>query len=334
MDAEEAARNALKYVIGAETGENIIIFCDDEKMDVGKAFVSGAMNLGLQTRLTPLKTGRRTLRKEIPHQVIDILKRPAAIYVNLMRGIREEARFRIELIKLETKEHKARLGHAPGITLDMLTEGALALTEEEHRRMQSFARNLIQKLSKAVRLEIRNPAGTDISLGVEGRSFFTDAAIDRKTMKWLNLPTGEITVAPVENSAQGRLVCDMAVGGIGPIDTPIKLAVRNGKVQNYASKDSQILNRVKDSLNTDDRSGTIGEFAIGINPKARLSEEFLELEKIFGTIHIAFGDNSDFPGGRNPSKNHLDLLVSKPSVKAFAKDGSSIDVLLDGAFQT
>lgn len=66
--------------------------------------------------------------------------------------------------------------------------------------------------------------------------------------------------------------------------------------------------------------------------KARFIEEFLEAEKLFGTIHIAFGDNSDFPGGQNPSKNHLDLLVSKPSVKAFNKNGSSIDVLVEGTF--
>jgi aminopeptidase len=333
MNAEEAAQNALRYVLGAEKGESLVIFCDDEKMDVGKAFVSGATNLALKTRLTTLKTEPRAFRKEIPKHVLDILRQQAAIYVNLMRGNLEEAPFRIGLIKLETEGHKVRLGHAPGITLDMLTEGALALTEDEHKQMQSFARSLIQKLSKVARIEIRNAAGTSFSLSVEGRSFFTDAAIDRKTMKWLNIPTGEITVAPVENSAQGQLVCDMAAGGIGPLETPVSLTVQNGKVQDSVSKDPKVLSKVRDSLNTDDNSSTIGEFAIGINPKARLSEEFLELEKIFGTIHVAFGNNSDFPGGQNPSRNHLDLLIAKPSVKAFNKDGSSIDILSEGVFQ-
>ena len=333
MNAEEAAQNALKYVLGAEKGESLVIFCDDEKMDVGKAFVSGATNLALKTRLTTLRTEPRAFRKEIPKQVLDILRQQPAIYVNLMRGNLEEAPFRIGLIKLETEGHRARLGHAPGITLDMLTEGALALTEDEHKQMQIFARNLIQKLSKVARIEIRNAAGTSFSLSVEGRSFFTDAAIDRKTMKWLNIPTGEITVAPVENSAQGQLVCDMAAGGIGPLETPVSLTVQNGKVQDAVSKDPKVLSKIRDSLNTDDHSSTIGEFAIGINPKARLSEEFLELEKIFGTIHVAFGNNSDFPGGQNPSRNHLDLLIAKPSVKAFNKDGSSINILSEGAFQ-
>jgi hypothetical protein len=332
MDAQEAARNALSCVLEAENGESMVVFCDDEKIQIGEAFVGGALDLGLQVRLTPLKTGLGVFRKVIPKQVMDILKRPTDIYINLLRGVREEAPFRIELIKLETGERKTRLGHCPGVTMDMLTEGALALTAEGHRQMQAFARKLMRKLDHAVKIEITNPGGTDISLSVEGRSFFTDTIIDRETMKWMNLPTGEVLVAPVENSAEGELICDLAVGGIGPIETPVKLTVRNGKVQNSSSKDSQILKNVRDSLKTDAHSNIIGEFAFGINMKARFIEEFLEAEKLFGTIHIAFGDNSDFPGGQNPSKNHLDLLVSKPSVKAFNKDGSSIDVLVEGTF--
>ncbi len=154
--------------------------------------------------------------------------------------------------------------------------------------------------------------------------------IDRKTMKWMNLPTGEVLVAPVEDSLNGELVCDMAVGGVGPLKTPVVLSVRNGRVHETQSKNAQTLRRVRDSLNTDENSSTVGEFAFGINPKARFTEEFLEAEKILGTIHIAFGNNSDFPGGQNPSKNHLDFLVSKPTVRILNKDNSKQNILSEG----
>jgi leucyl aminopeptidase (aminopeptidase T) len=332
MDDWEAAKNALESVLDAQKGESIVIFCDDEKMNVGKAFANGALKLGLQTRLTQLKTETNVFRKEIPKQVMEILRQTPAIYINLLRGIREEAPLRIQLIKLETEGHKTRLGHCPGVTLDMLTEGALALKAEEHRTMQKFAKNLITKLSQAVRVEITNPAGTKLSLSVEGRSFFTDTIIDKKTMKWMNLPTGEVIVAPVENSLEGKLVCDMAIGGIGPIKTPVEIMVRKGKVHDSSSEKAQVLKRVRESLATDENSSTVGEFAFGINPKARFVEEFLEAEKMLGTIHIAFGNNSDFPGGKNPSKNHLDLLISKPTVEILNKDGSSMNILANGVF--
>ena len=78
----------------------------------------------------------------------------------------------------------------------------------------------------------------------------------------------------------------------------------------------------------------MGEFAFGINPKARFVEEFLEAEKILGTVHVAFGNNSDMPGGKNPSSNHMDFLISKPTVKIVNKDNSTSDVLVDGTFKT
>ncbi len=332
MDAWKAARNALECVLEAKKGQSIVIFCDDEKMDVGKAFANGALKLGLQTRLTQLKTDANVFRKEIPPQITEILKQAPDIYINLLRGTREETPFRIKLTKMETEDNKTRLGHCPGVTLDMLTDGALALTTEEHRQMQRFAQSLIQKLSQAVKVKITNPAGTDVILSVEGRPFFTDTIIDWKTMKWMNLPTGEVIVAPLENSLEGTLVCDMAIGGIGPIKTPVKLTVRNGVVQDSSSENQQLLTDVRDTLNTDEWSNVVGEFAFGINPKARFVKEFLEAEKILGTIHIAFGNNTDMPGGKNKSKNHMDFLVSKPTVKIFNKDGSSMDVLVDGSF--
>ena len=108
------------------------------------------------------------------------------IYINLLKGIREETPFRIKLIHAEAGKHQTRLGHCPGITLDMLTEGALALTVAEHRRMQAFADELMKNLEDTVEIEITNPAGTNLTFSVENRAFFTDTKIDWKTLKWMN----------------------------------------------------------------------------------------------------------------------------------------------------
>ena len=255
------------------------------------------------------------------------------IYVNLLRGIREETPFRIKLIHAEAGKHQTRLGHCPGITMDMLTEGALALTTAEHRQMQAFADNLMKKMEDVVKIEITNPAGTNLTFSVENRAFFTDTKIDWVTLKWMNLPTGEVIVAPVEDSLEGTLVCDMAIGGIGPINTPFTITAKNGRVQETHSNDTIVKKRVDNSLATDDMAKVVGEFAFGINPKARLIEEFLETEKIKGTIHIAFGDNTDFPSGQNNSANHMDFLINKPTVKAYTKNNKTINILKDGTFQ-
>jgi leucyl aminopeptidase (aminopeptidase T) len=334
MEAAEAARNALECVLEAKKGETIVIFCDDEKMDVCEPFSVGALRLGLKTRFIKLKT-ESTFRKEIPPDIKEVFtKQRTDIFVNLMRGNREETPFRIKLTELETEDRKARLAHCPGITLDMLTDGALGLTVKDHREMQDFANNLIQRLGQATRVEITNSAGTNISMSVERRPFFTDTMIDWKRLGWMNMPTGEVTVAPVEDSLDGELICDMAIGGIGPLKKAVGITAKDGEVQKTESQDDRVLRRVEESLKTDSRAKIVGEFAFGINPKARFVEEFLEAEKILGTVHIAFGNNSDMPGGKNPSSNHMDFLISKPTVRIINTDNSAFDVLVNGTFKS
>ena len=246
----------------------------------------------------------------------------------------EKRHLRIKLTELETEDRKARLAHCPGITLDMLTDGALGLTVKDHREMQDFANSLIQQLGQAARVEITNSAGTNILMSVERRPFFTDTIIDWKRLSWMNMPTGEVTVAPVEDSLEGELICDMAIGGIGPIKTAVGITAKDGKAEKTESQDDRVLRRVDESLRTDSRAKIVGEFAFGINPKARFVEEFLEAEKILGTVHIAFGNNSDMPGGKNPSSNHMDFLISKPTVKIINTDNSAFEVLVNGTFKS
>jgi aminopeptidase len=333
LDASEAAKNALENVLEARNGETILIVCDEEKAEIGEAFANGAYALGLDTKLAVLEKPKEP-RTDIPAKLQGFLTQKADIYINLLLGNREETPFRIKLIKTETQDHNSRLGHCPGVTSAMLTEGALALTAEEHKMMQGHAEKLIHALKDTVNVEICNPAGTNLTLSTKNRKFFTDTKLDWESMKWMNLPTGEVIVAPVEDSLNGKIVCDMAVGGIGKLRKPVEVTARDGRVETVFSDDKSHLKRVKETFATDDWADVVGEFAFGINPKASFVEEFLEAEKILGTVHVAFGANVDMLGGKNPSKNHMDLLISDPTVKVTKENGTKVTILEKGHFQT
>jgi leucyl aminopeptidase (aminopeptidase T) len=114
----------------------------------------------------------------------------------------------------------------------------------------------------------------------------------------------------------------------------VYITAKNGKVETVSSRNKQQLYRITETFRTDNGSDVIGEFAFGINPKARFTEEFLEAEKILGTVHIAFGNNIDMPGGKNPSKNHMDILISSPTVVVTKDNKEKILVLENGKFQS
>ena len=235
-----AAQNALKNVLEAEPGERILIICDDKLKEIGEGFANGATDYGLWTRLVVLKTNK--IRKHVPEHLKEILlsQRPD-IFINLLVGKSEETPFRIKVIKMERRT-KTRLGHCPGITIDMMTDGALALSDSQYGKMQGFAGGLMAKLLGAEKIEISSPSGTNLSLSVKNRDFFTDTKLNWKTMKWMNLPVGEVIVGPGEDSLSGNLVCESAIGGVGLLKKPLIIQAKEGKVKKVESKDKSVLN--------------------------------------------------------------------------------------------
>ncbi len=332
--ATQAAKAAIEAVLDAVSGERLLIVSDDVRQDVASVFAKGALEAGLWVRNFVLKTSTEP-RKHIPSDLIEFITATEPnidIIINFLRGYGEETPFRIQLVKLETRRKK-RLGHCPGITLDMLTEGALALTFEEHRQLQSFAEKLIHILNDSVEIHLTTPAGTDCRVGVEGRTWYTETRINWKTMKWMNLPTGEVLCGPDETKWDGVFVCDFAMGGFpGEVPAPITLEVKNGRVVSITCDDIEAREYVENALETDDWAKHIGEFAFGLNDKARVHEEFVETEKI-KTIHIAVGHNLDYPGiVMNASNTHLDFLVRKPTAIVKYADGSEKMIMKDGEY--
>lgn len=333
MEPKNAALNALKHVLEAKPGESILIISDDVKKEVGQAFTKGAIELGLWTRLVILNTELNVFRTEIPSNLLEMLNSPFKpdIYINTFRDTAKETPFRIKIIHLQTRKHLSRLGHCPGITMDMLSEGALSLSKEEHVEMQNNARNLLNILQDVDKVIVKAPAGSDFELSVQGRTWFSDTYLNWKDMKWMNLPTGEVLVGPIETSMKGTLVCDLAIGGIGPIKKQVKLEVQDGRVEKIESDDKDILKIVKEIQATDEMAKYVGEFAFGLNPKARLVEQFLESEKVGNAVHVAFGNNMDYPGiVANNSANHQDFLIDKPSVDVIYSNGRSRRVMEKG----
>lgn len=330
MEPKEAAKNAIKYVFEAIPNERLTVICDDCRMDIGEAFALGALELGLVARLILLKTGG-DVRRELPECVSEAVARNTSdIFITVFRESEKETPFRVSIINLISRYRKFRLGHCPGITMDMLTEGALSLTEEEHRSMYSSALDLMSRLMGVRAVRVTSPNGTDITFSVEGRDFFTDTKFDWGLFKWCNLPTGEVIVAPVETSLEGRIVCDLAIGGIGPIQTPFEIIARDGRATEFRCADRDLLSRVEAALGVDEMARCVGEFAFGLNKKARVNAGFLEAEKVAKTIHVAFGHNTDFPGGRNRSATHMDFLISRPTVECTYSSGITEAIMHDG----
>lgn len=206
-----------------------------------------------------------------------------------------------------------------------MLEGAMNVDWKELARL---TRQVARTMRGCRTIIVRAPNGTSLSLSVLGRRVHADTGILTRRGSFGNLPAGEVFVAPVEGTAQGVLVLEW--GPTRRFSPPITLTVRDGNVVDIAGADDYAA-YLRMRLSERRENANIAEFGVGTNRAARRPDNILESEKIFGTIHIALGDNSSF-GGNVKTPFHQDFVFFRPTVTLLRTDGSREVLLSDGTF--
>ncbi|MEM3402030.1 MAG: aminopeptidase [Candidatus Hadarchaeales archaeon] len=192
-------------------------------------------------------------------------------------------------------------------------------------RVQSLCRAYERALKGRREVRIVADDGTDLTFSIQERPVLVDdGEISEDDLKrgdvGLNVPAGEVFVAPLETSANGKIIFDnVAIPGFGKV-RGLELRFKNGKVVEHraAAGGENFARFLKANTGEKDR---IAEFGIGTNPGAEYTGGSIIIdEKIFGTIHIAIGNNRGAYHGKNKASSHLDMI----------KDMRDGKVLVDG----
>ncbi len=318
-DLVNKLRISLKEIMDIRNGEVALIVYDDYAKDVCDITGKALEKEGVTVYDYLLPESQRPL-KSTPDDLAELLgmARPDLVF-NQFKGIAAETPFRISLHGEESM-YGAKVGHSPDITMDMLEYPMTA----DFRAIKKKALKLERNFHGVRGVRVTSAAGTNITFSIEGRGFSHDLKIEKGCMG--NLPAGEIWCAPVERSMCGTIVCDGSIGDLGRAKEPLMIEVKDGKIVSLESQDAELVRTVDQLIRVDDDASLAGEFGIGLNPKARLTGLMLEDEKAAGTVHIAFGQNTDMIGGQNNSMTHRDFLFLSPDIitdtdKIIMKDG-------------
>jgi hypothetical protein len=127
-------------------------------------------------------------------------------------------------------------------------------------------------------------------------------------------PTGEFNVAPIEGSANGKLVIDLTMHHLGRLWTPIELHVENGRVTSIeGGADARILRDYLAVYGDENAYMCPAEASVGVNAKAVVRGIQREDKNIMGTMHFGLGTNIDV-GGSVKSKIHMDGVILEPTL--------------------
>ena len=292
---------AVRDCMGARPGERVLVVTDEPLRTIGYALRQAAKDLGHDVLLVEMLP-RQSNGAEPPPEVADLMARTDLVFCATSKSLTHTDARRA------ASAAGARIATLPGVTEDIMVRCMNA----DYNRIAARTARLCERMARTRVVVVTAPAGTDITMPIEGRQAHASSGIFREKGQWGNLPTGEAYLAPLEGLSQGVVVVDGSMAGVGVTTEPIRIVVEDGYATDITGgREADALRALLEPHGRDGR--TVAEFGIGTNDRARLTGVILEDEKVMGTIHIAFGDNKSM-GGSVRVASHLDGLVTHPTV--------------------
>jgi leucyl aminopeptidase (aminopeptidase T) len=213
-----------------------------------------------------------------------------------------------------------------GMTLEMFQSGAVTEDQRELLTRQHYvATNIFGQSAKWCRVTSKH--GTDLSYGVEGRIFvpklpdadFAPYKIRDKSKgghKRVHLlyPGGEQNVAPIEGTANGKLVIDLCMHHLNRLTGPIELTIESSRITRIdGGADAFTLRTYLANYGDENAYMCPAEASVGINSKALIRGIQREDKNILGAMHFGLGTNVDV-GGSVLSNIHMDGVILEPTL--------------------
>ncbi len=355
----EAAEIALRESVRAQAGEKILIVTNParEVLEISAALYDAALAAGARPTLVvqPVKGQMDDAEEAViaafeaqPDILLSISaeklgKDPGGIATPYeWDGVSYDHVFHYQLRGAKT----LRAFWSPSITRAMFAK----TVPIDYAELRSRCRRLKAVLDGAASVRVTNPNGSDIRVGLAGRSAKSDDGDYAEPGRGGNLPAGEVFVSPALGTAEGMIVFDGSIAdteGDILIREPIRCRVSGGFVTSVEGGDEAARLRAALEAGAEGarrmaREGRlaagkaaeyernargIGELGIGLNPKAEVVGNMLEDEKAFRTCHFAIGSNYDEDA---PALIHLDGLVSRPTIVVTGRDGRETVIEKDG----
>lgn len=307
---------ALGDCINLKRHENMLILCDPFCLRIGEAFYAVGREKCKEAILVMI-TSRKLDGNEPPYPIGEWLAQFDVVVMPSLKSL-----IHTDACRLAT-ESGTRVVSMSGVTEEMFVRTMKA----DWRKTGACTRSVVAKLSSAQTIRVTTKAGTDLSFGIEGRKIFVDDGRISFKGAFGNLPAGEAVLAPVEGTAQGKLVIDSSFSLCnGKPESPIVMDVKDGLVNRVAKHQcSDELEKLFVKYLQPLR--TLAEFGIGTLDTAQLSGNVFEEMKARGTVHFALGNNM-LLGGTVRVPVHLDGVTLKPDIwlddRLWIKDGEQV----------
>ena len=299
MILQNAVRAVFTKSLKLKKNETCLIVADKIKEDLGKAFYQYASCVTPRAKLVVIEP----TKEHAVEPPADVAKLMLEYDVQIL--VTEKSLTHTKARRDATKKG-ARIATMPSITEEI----ANRCLDVDYDALKKSSVKLYETLKNARKVRVTTALGTDIHFVIGKSEFFgRDGGVFDYPGSYGNLPEGEIAFGP--ETCEGVYVVDASFPGLGRLKSPLTFRVSKGMAYEITGHNSE---KVMERL---DKVGPgaywVAELGIGLNPKAIITGNILEDEKVIGTVHVALGNDLSF-GGKNDVPIHLDGIITAPDI--------------------
>lgn len=312
-----AARTAVVDCLALQRDESCLVVTDPSRATIGRALWEVVVSQAPNSLYVEMPEGPRD-GAEPPPAVAQLMCEVDVVVAPTKRSL-THTQARRDACAMQT-----RVATLPGINETTMVRCLNA----DYRAIAARAQRAAELLTRARRVHVWTESGTDITFSVEGIEALASTGLILQPGNFGNLPSGEAYLRPLEGTAEGRVVIDGSMAGVGALlDTdPIVWDVSAGRISVVEEGDgAAALGELLASVGPG--AYLLAEFGVGTNDAARVVGNILEDEKVLGTVHFAVGNNVSM-GGTNNVPIHLDGVLLAPNA-----DLDDRPLLRDGKLQ-
>jgi leucyl aminopeptidase (aminopeptidase T) len=298
---ESAALTAVRDCLGIKPTEILLVLTDPRASGLARVLAEAARPLAREV-ITMEYTERELNGQEPPPPVPATMAAVDAVLAVTTKSVTHTAARRAATAA------GTRVATMPGITEDCL----IRTMNADYNAIAGRTLRVTEKLSRARVAHLTTRLGTDLTIPIEGITAIPSTGLILERGQWGNLPSGEAYLRPEEGKTEGVVVVDGALAGIGTVKTPVRITVKAGfATEIVGGEEAGRFAAQLDKVGPKARNAA--ELGVGTNDRAILTGKILEDEKILGTVHVAFGNNTSM-GGTVEIPFHVDGIVLNPTL--------------------
>lgn len=307
------AKTIVETLCSIKPKEKVLLLCDNTTFLICKVLASAIYSIKAEP-IIMIITPRKYHGEELPLPVAEAMK---------------SANVLIAPTKYNVAHTKARFAaQKAGVRIMTLTDVNEDLLlnrgwEVDFCSLKPRIEKLREMFSNTEEAILLSSEGTNFKVSLKGRQgrALTGFTNNEDISSGYGL---EASIAPLEGTGEGIIVCNSSIPGVGLIKEPVSMTFEKG---NLVKIEGGIeAKKFRDLLESKDDPNvySIAELGIGMNPNCETENSALSDEAVYGTVHVAVGTNA-YIGGNVIASGHYDTVISNVHLKfdgvTVVKDG-------------